>query len=245
MKYYLFLISLFGFSFILFLQQEKTSLPYIIEEPLVIDENIKYPLVVCLHGAGGRGNDNMGRGSEAFKVLNEKRIKEKYPSFLLVPQCPKQKKWVNVEWKFENYSIDEIPISDELHYVSELIDSIIRIYPIDKSKVYITGQSMGGFGTWDLILRRPELFAAAIPVCGGGDTSKVDRLRNIGVWIFHGEIDNKVPVEASREMYAAMKMKHIDNVKYTEFEGVKHNSWTPAWSNDLLIDWLFRQKKMP
>jgi predicted peptidase len=220
---------------------ENHKLPYILVEPLQIEDSELYPLVVCLHGAGGRGNDNSGKGCQAYNVLKRKKYRKKYPSYLLVPQCPKGQQWVDTLWRLGNYSIDNIEISDELDFVLQLIDSVSKNHPIDKNRIYITGQSMGGFGTWDLILRKPDLFACAIPVCGGGDTSKVNRIKTLPVWMFHGSEDQVIPVNASREMFRNLK-KLNNKVRYTEFEGVKHGSWIPAWQNEKLIKWMFQQK---
>ena len=245
MKYFHFVL---GLSLVLLILapadingQSKTTLPYILEEPDRIKADELYPLVVCLHGAGGRGSENSGKGSQAYNILKRRQYKKEYPSYLLVPQCPKGQQWVDTPWRDGNYDIDKVEISDELEFVLKLIDSVIDDYPIDKSRIYITGQSMGGFGTWDLIIRKPELFACAIPVCGGGDPSKADLIKHIPIWIFHGSKDNIVPVKASRDMYESLK-KISDNVKYMEFKEVEHGSWVPAWRDKKMIDWMYQQK---
>ena len=219
------------------------TLPYILEKPVQFDPAINYPLVICLHGAGGRGSDNQGRGIKAYQVLRDDKNKKKYPAFLLVPQCPEGKQWVNTPWKDGSYSIDAIAISDQLQFVSDLIDSILTVYPIDKSRIYLTGQSMGGYGTWDLSLRRSELFAAIIPVCGGGDPSKAKALKGMGVWIFHGDADPTVPVSGSRDMYKALKKTRMKNLLYSELKDVGHNSWENAWNSEATPEWLFRQRR--
>lgn len=218
------------------------DLPFLFTEPLEIRDSQLYPLVLCLHGAGGRGTDNQGRGSEAFKVMNSPEMREKYPAYLLMPQCPTGESWVDANWN-SGYSIDSTRISNELQAVSKLIDRIILEYPVDPKRIYITGQSMGGFGTWDLLMRRPGLFAAAVPVCGGGDITKVQDLDQTGIWLFHSADDPTVPVTLSRELYQALQAAGHPGVRYTEFPAGGHQSWVPAWNNEITINWLFEQKR--
>jgi predicted peptidase len=237
------LFLLIGFSGLVKNNFAQIELPYILDEPIVVEESNLYPLVICLHGAGGRGDDNSGGGCYAYDILKQKRYRKKFPSYILVPQCPKGEQWVDTPWRAGNYSIDEIEISVELQFVSNLIDSVIANYPIDKERIYITGQSMGGFGTWDMILRRPELFACAIPVCGGGDPSQADRIKDLSIWIFHGNDDDVIPASASREMFLSLQLVN-SQVLYTEFKGVKHASWIPAWNNKKLVKWMFKQRSL-
>jgi len=123
-----------------------------------------------------------------------------------------------------------------------LIEALCKEYPIDKGRIYLTGLSMGGYGTWDLISRRPELFAAAIPVCGGGDPAQAEKLAKLPIWAFHGDADPLVPVERPRDMIAAIK-KAGGEPKYTEYKGVGHDAWTPTYRDSKVLDWLFEQKK--
>ena len=111
--------------------------------------------------------------------------------------------------------------------VLDLIDTVASEYRIDKDRIYLTGVSMGGYGTWDLVARRPELFAAAIPVCGGGDPAQAEKLAKLPIWAFHGDADPLVPVERPRDMIAAIK-KAGGEPKYTEYKGVGHDAWTPT-----------------
>jgi predicted peptidase len=101
---------------------------------------------------------------------------------------------------------------------------------------------MGGYGTWDLAARRPELFAAAVPICGGGDVKMADKLAKVPIWVFHGDKDGAVPVERSREMIAAIE-KAGGKPKYTEYKGVGHDSWTATYRDPKVIAWLFEQKR--
>ncbi len=218
------------------------TMPYRILKPDNYDADKEYPLVLCLHGAGGRGTDNNSRGTEAFKVLSSKEVRSEYPAFLLTPQCPNGERWVDVKWKKGSYSIDNIPISREMELVVEILDSVVEELSIDTDRVYVTGQSMGGYGTWDIVLRYPDRFAAAIPVCGAGDPSEAGAVADLPVWIFHGADDPTVPPSGAREMVKALK-EAGGNPRYTEYPGVKHFSWEPAWKEDEIVPWLFKQEK--
>ena len=122
----------------------------------------------------------------------------------------------------------------------EILDLVTDEFNIDSNRVYVTGQSMGGYGTWDLILRYPKRFAAAVPVCGAGDPASAKRIAHIPIWAFHGDRDKTVPTRGTQKMIEALKQAG-GRAKYTEYEGVGHNCWTRAWKEKDLITWLFRQ----
>jgi predicted peptidase len=126
--------------------------------------------------------------------------------------------------------------------VVELLTELKNEFPIDESRVYLTGQSLGGWGTWDLIAKRPGLFAAAIPVCGGGDPSAIAGLQDVSIWAFHGGRDSQIPVERSREMVAALRELGV-TVRYTEYKSLGHAIWDKAYAERDIIDWLFSQNK--
>jgi predicted peptidase len=219
------------------------TIPYQLLGPKSIEEGKVYPLVLCLHGAGGRGNDNKGRGSQAFRELRRLVHRGKLNAFLLMPQCPKGKKWVNVEWRDGSYELDKVPQSDELKLVTELLKDVLAKRPVDKARIYVTGQSMGGFGSWDMVMRYPNLFAAAVPVCGSGDSRFTAALVDMPIWAFHGAKDTTVPVSGSRDMVKALRELNNKRLKYTEYPDVGHNSWQPTWKEEELIPWLFKQKR--
>ena len=224
-----------------FKSKSVDTMLYRIYKPANYNPKIKYPLVLCLHGGGGRGNDNKSRGTHAYTVLSSSDVQKAYPAFLMTPQCPKTGKWANESPK-ETYSILKVPMTKEMKLVLEILDSLQNEFSIDPARLYVTGQSMGGAGTWDIILRNPNLFAAAVPVCGNNDPSQAKRVIHLPIWVFHGEKDKTVPTKSSRDIVAALK-KAGSKVKYTEYPGVGHNSWTPAWSEKDLIPWLFKQHK--
>lgn len=216
-------------------------MPYRILKPAHYNPNSQYPLVLCLHGAGGRGNDNRSRGTEAFMALSSAEVQARYPAFLLTPQCPLEKQWVNTPWQEGSYSISRVMMSGELKRVMEILDAVIKEFRIDLARIYVTGQSMGGYGTWDMILRYPYRFAAAVPVCGAGDPMKAKRIAHLPLWAFHGEKDTIVPTDGSRSMIQALRQAG-SKAKYTEYQGVGHNCWSRSWKERNLIPWLFAQR---
>ena len=129
-----------------------------------------------------------------------------------------------------------------LSLLLELTQKTIEQYPVDSRRVYVTGISMGGFGTWAMMAAEPDLLAAAVPVCGGGDPGWAPRIKAIPVWAFHGAEDTVVPAEYTRRMIRALRAAGADP-KYTEYPGIGHDSWTPAYQEPDLLDWLFSQKR--
>ncbi|NOU36918.1 MAG: prolyl oligopeptidase family serine peptidase [Kiritimatiellaceae bacterium] len=226
----------------IFQSKDGGTMPYRILKPANYDPGVKYPLVLCLHGAAGCGADNTSRGTEAFTALSAPEVRKAYPAFLLTPQCPSGKRWVNTPWNEGSYSTTNIPVSEQMKQVMEILDSVEKEFSIDPSRIYVTGQSMGGYGTWDIVLRNPHKFAAAVPVCGAGDPGQAKSIAHLPVWAFHGEKDPTVPVAGSREMIRALK-EAGSAARYTEYPGVGHSSWTPAWKDKELIPWLFSQRK--
>jgi predicted peptidase len=202
----------------------------------------KYPLVIFLHGSGERGNDNERQliwGAGAF-LREESR--EDYPCYVIAPQCPSEKRWLEKHWALETHIMPEAP-SETMALVMELIDKAIDEYPINERRIYIAGLSMGGYGTWDLISRLPEKFAAAVPVCGGADETQAYKLVDMPIWVFHGADDTTVPTFRSQHMVKAIKDAGGEKIKYTEYPGVGHGSWKPAFADPELIKWMFTQKK--
>ncbi len=203
------------------------------------DSIVRYPLVIFLHGADERGNDNEKQLIHGVTLFAQPSIQEKFPCFVIAPQCPKGKRWVEVDWRLDKHQQPADP-SISLQLTMELIDSIIQQYPIDTTRIYVTGLSMGGFGTWDAISRYPNKFAAAAPVCGGGDEQTAHKIK-IPVWAFHGTKDKAVKVERSRNMITTMQQNGA-SPKYTEYPKLGHFVWGKAYSKELL-QWLFDQKK--
>ncbi len=204
------------------------------------DEDKKYPLIIFLHGAGERGNDNEKQLTHIAKIFGSNDFREKHKCFIIVPQCPKKQRWVEVDWSLMSHTQPE-EMSEPLWLTSLLLIKIAATYPIDNQRVYVAGLSMGGYGTWDLISRFPETFAGAIPICGGGDENFAKKLTNIGIWAFHGKKDRVVPVERSRNMIAEIE-KHGGKPKYTEYPNKGHLVWNEAFVTNGIWEWLFAQK---
>lgn len=217
------------------------KLHYRLLKPHQQEADAQYPLVVFLHGAGERGDDNDAQLVHGVREFARAEARKKYPCFLIAPQCPSGKRWVEVDWSSRSHSLPKQP-SHPMRLTLELVESIQKELPIDARRIYITGLSMGGYGVWDALARKPKLFAAAVPVCGGADLNTAKTVREIPVWMFHGDQDNAVPVGRSRDMAAALK-KAGGHPKYTEYRGVGHNSWDSAYRDADMFAWLFAQKR--
>ena len=225
--------------------KDKATLPYRLLKPHGYNKDGKdrYPLVVFLHGSVGRGTDNKKQLRSGVEEFVKDATRKKHPCFMVVPQCPPDKLWFNVSANDVkgNLPLPQSP-TEPAAMVLDLIEALCHEHRIDKDRIYLTGLSMGGYGTWDLISRRPELFAAAIPVCGGGDPAQAEKLAKLPIWAFHGDADPLVPVARLRDMIAALK-KAGGTPKYTEYKGVGHDAWTPTYRDSEVLDWLFAQKK--
>ncbi|MBN1251794.1 MAG: prolyl oligopeptidase family serine peptidase [Bacteroidales bacterium] len=224
-----------------FTDSEKNKLLYNILFPEKSCDDKLYPIVLFLHGAGERGNDNEKSLTHIKELFLNAENKKNYPTFVIVPQCPEDERWVEVSWKLETHIKPEIA-SKSMNSTIQLLNYLIENFPIDKNRIYITGLSMGGFGTWDAICRYPDFFAAAIPICGGGDENTASQIVNIPIWAFHGDNDKAVNVSRSRNMINALR-KAGGNPKYTEYKGVGHGSWINAYRETELLKWLFSNKK--
>jgi predicted peptidase len=216
-------------------------LHYRLLKPLSTTPGEKYPLVLFLHGAGERGDDNKLQLFHGCRDLAAEAMRRRHPAFVVVPQCPAEKKWVEVPWDAASHKMPE-QISNPLRLTLALIESLEKELPIDQDRRYGVGLSMGGFGIWDILQRRPELLTAAAPICAGGDPAYAARFAQTPVWAFHGDADATVAVNRSREMVAALRAAGGRPI-YTEYEGVGHNSWSETFANRLLWDWLFTQRR--
>jgi predicted peptidase len=165
----------------------------------------------------------------------------KYPAFVIAPQCPEGKRWVEVDWGADSHVLLEQP-NESLAATMKLVEALRKELPIDEQRLYITGLSMGGYGVWDALARWPEQFAAAVPICGGGDPVMAKQMMRVAIWAFHGSDDKSVKVHRSREMIDALKERGGDP-KYTEYKGVGHNSWAQTYADPAMYAWLFAQRK--
>lgn len=217
------------------------TLPYRLLSPAAPEAGKRYPVLLFLHGAGERGSDNEKQLVHVVQELAKPEMRERYPCYLVVPQCPEEIKWVDVDWTQQSHTLPETP-SQPLVACYELLAQLEKEYSVDANRIYIGGLSMGGYGTWDALARWPERFAAAIPICGGGDPAQARRMVAVPTWVFHGDQDLAVPVGRSREMVHAIR-EHQGQVIYTEYPNVGHNSWAMTAANRLVWDWLFAQSR--
>jgi predicted peptidase len=216
-------------------------LRYRLLKPDSYDPKKSYPLVVFLHGAGERGDDNAKQLIHGVAEFAKPENRKLYPCFLVAPQCPAGQKWSDVDWGADSHKMPQEP-SEPARLVLELIASMQKDYTVDKKRIYITGLSMGGFGTWDLIARKPDLFAAAVPVCGGGDEATATTIAKLPIWAFHGAKDRVVKPSRSVNMIDAIKNAG-GHPKYTEYPNIGHDSWVRAYQDPEMMKWLFSQKK--
>lgn len=226
-----------------FVSSDGTELNYRLLRPEEEKNGEKYPLVLFLHGAGERGSDNEKQLVHGSRMFLNPVNREKYPAYILFPQCPSEDYWA---FRKRPSSFDKISADDSitpiLLSVREMLDTYIENPMVDRSRVYIMGLSMGGMGTFDMVIRFPEIFAAAIPICGAADTKRLAEMEGVSFRIFHGDADPTVPVECSRKAYRALKKSKCD-VEYYEFPGCGHLSWDPAFNRPDFMEWLFKQKK--
>ena len=210
-----------------------------------ITSNQRYPVVLFFHGAGERGDDNQAQLKHGVTQLAKPEYRHRFPAIVIVPQCPKEKQWVDRPWTeptgvgtFENQP------SETMARVMELLDQVLKRDDVDLTRIYVTGLSMGGYGTWYLAGSQSIDFAAAIAVCGGGDPEWAARYNGMPIWAVHGSADKVVPVSRSREMMSAMiHGGHAGELRYTELPGVQHDSWTVTYARKDIWDWLFAQRR--
>ncbi len=197
--------------------------------------------MLFLHGAGERGDDNEKQLIHGGRNFAHEAMRRSHPAFVVFPQCPADKKWVDVPWDAASHNVPDDP-SETMQSVLALIAALQKEFPIDAGRIYCVGLSMGGYGTWDLLYREPALLAGVIPICGGGDPATVEKIKAVPVWAFHGDMDPTVPVNRSREMIKVLEAAGAHPI-YTEYEGVTHDSWTQTFDNRLAWDWLFAQRR--
>jgi predicted peptidase len=188
-----------------------------------------YPVILFLHGSGETGDDGKKQAAVGLApaIRNQEKAGKHFPFFAVFPQAQEH------TWK---------AASKESQRAIAILDAVEKEYKIDEKRQYLTGLSMGGFGTWSLAEKYPDRWAAIVPVCGGGDPANVKDIKDIPCWVFHGDADKAVNVEKGRQMVAALKEAGA-KPKFTEYPGVGHNSWDKAYATSELYDWLLEQHK--
>lgn len=204
-------------------------------------EGGKVPLVLFLHGAGERGTNNVAQLVHGVGELvcwldaHEKGYR------LVAGQVPKGKRWVEVNWNAKSHEMPKDP-SETMSLLLQFLDKQLADPSVDVSRVYVTGISMGGYGTWDIVCRRPEVFAAAVPICGGGDVAQAKKISGLPIWGFHGSSDGAVPVCRTRNMMSAL-WSVGSNAHYREYPDAGHNVWTRTYRDGEVLGWFFKQRR--
>lgn len=224
-------------------EHKKLTLPYRISYPDNYDKTKQYPLVIFLHGAGERGNDNekqLTHGSSQF-LLAENRAK--YPAIVIFPQCPTDMYWAPIKERTNGFSyVKSSKATEPMLAVMCLVNALVKNEAVDKGRIYIMGLSMGGMGTLDFISRKPKTFAAAISICGGIHTERVNKIVSMPLRLYHGTDDVVVSFQHSENIYNKLKAKGSKKVELIAYKGVNHDSWTNAFAEEDFLEWLFENK---
>jgi len=209
---------------------KKVSFPYFLLGPENAQQGARYPLIVVLHGRSGHAYGGW--------VLAQKVLKEGLPAFVMVPMMEDHV----TDWMGNFFRKQDKEYPRPIDHVALLTKKLVRELPIDADRLYITGYSMGGVGTFGMLAAHPDLFAAAIPICGAWYPEQAAKFVNFPLWAFHGTADRFVPVRETRAIIAAIK-KAGGHPRYTEYPKVDHNSWIPAYNEPEIWTWLLSQKK--
>lgn len=227
------------------------TLLYRILLPEGFDASKKYPLLFVLHGSGERGNDNEAQLIHGANTFIQPQFKELYKAIIIFPQCPKNSYWSNVD--IQRDSNNKVPAvfsfkkdgdpTPPMHALIKLVKHMQHEPYVDKKRIYVGGLSMGGMGTFEILWRQPKVFAAAFPICGGGNPATAKKFaKKVPVWVFHGGKDNVVLPKYSEDMVRAIK-EAGGNPKFTIYPEANHNSWDNAFAEPQLFAWLFSHHK--
>ena len=217
---------------------------YRIWSPQFLRKGEKLPVILFLHGSGECGTDNEKQLKHGIPLLLNQLLKQNIKAIVIAPQCqmPLLNSWVHRIAFKETYSADKNPALG-LETALEIAQHVIDTQQGDPDRFYITGLSLGGFGTWDAIQREPDRFAAAAPICAGGDTSLAPRLKNLPIWVAHGEEDKNVPVECSIRMVNAIKAAGGRKIVYHQYPKVGHDVWNRVYGDPKFVSWLLEQRR--
>ncbi len=224
-----------------FQSPDGQTMPYRLFKPHGARAGKPLPLVLFLHGAGERGNDNTSPMANGATLFAEEKNQQRFPCFEVIPQCPSGQQWVNMPWGDDSGKRPK-QLSHALQLALAILEGVEKEFAVDRDRIYVVGLSMGGYGVWDAISRQPNRFAAAVPICGGGDPAAIRPAARVPVWAFHSSDDPVVKVRRSREMVDAMRAAGGEP-RYTEFTKAGHASWVPALAEPNLLPWLFAQHR--
>lgn len=231
-----------------FVSSSGLSLPYRILFPENYDKTKKYPVVLFLHGAGERGENNESQLVHGSKLFLDPANRKAYPAIVIFPQCPTEGYWGSVSVDRNTLPLTlgfdySKPITPALQAAIELLRKVSSEEGVDKKRVYVAGLSMGGMGTFEAVYRFPKLFAAAVPICGGADVKAYDkRVSKVPFRVFHGAKDDVVEPTYSREIVAKLKALNV-SVEYKEYPDANHNSWDSAFAESDFLSWMFSKRK--
>ncbi len=228
--------------------RDADTLPYRMLLPKNYDSSIQYPLILFLHGGGERGDNNTSQLNHGGKVFTSDSIMLNYPAIIIFPQCSKGSSWTKMRSqkdsvsKIRTYTFPkESRPKKDMELVMKLLPDVEKNYSVDTDRVYVSGLSMGGFGTYDIVNRMPQTFAAAVVMCGAGDLTTASNMKQTSWWLFNGEKDSTVfPVNA-RNMADALKKAGAD-IKLTIYPEIGHDCWNKAFIEPGLFEWMFKQK---
>ena len=229
---------------------KEGSLNYRVLYPEGFDPSKKYPLVLFLHGAGERGENNEKQLIHGSKLFLDAQNRKDFPAVVIFPQCPPDDYWANVhrpldengKRHFTFFKTSKKP-HQSMKGLMSMVDSLSSVSHIDTERMYVMGLSMGGMGTFELVSRMPKTFAAAAPICGGDNPKSAKKYsKKVPFWIFHGLKDDVVPPHFSQDMAKAIEAKG-GKVKLTLYPNANHNSWDPAFAEPELLPWLFSKTK--
>ena len=233
-----------------YIEEDGTILPYRMYLPEGYSPEKKYPLVLFLHGAGERGSTNTAQLTNSNKDFFERMLgseRNDYPAIIVAPQCPNNEQWVDTPWADGCYRMQEVAKSNEMKAVEGLLASLMETYSINQNRLYAVGFSMGAFGVWDLMMRNPNLLAAAVPIAGAGDPAQAENIKDVSIWCFHGADDPTVPCETSTPvMAAALQEAGSNRIRYTEYPAGTYEDGhliaSGVYAEDELLPWLFEQR---
>jgi predicted peptidase len=222
-----------GFVDKTFKNDDGSESPYVLLVPHAYDGKTPVPVILFLHGAGETKGGKMMPVQQGIAPHIKGRREKTFPAIVVIPQAEAAKSRVGGRWYAD---------APDGKRALAILDEVQKEYETDPNRVYLTGLSMGGFGTWHMAFAHPDRWAAIVPICGGGDPKAAETIKHIPCWVWHGDKDTAVKVDLSRQMVEALK-KAGGEPRYTELEWVGHNSWDAAYASEDLYAWLFRQKK--
>jgi predicted peptidase len=225
----------------------KDSMNYRVLFPEHFDSSKTYPILFFLHGSGENGNDNEAQLKNGGALFLRNDVRKNFPSIIVFPQCTKDSFWSNT--KFEQDSTGKTKIifvkggkpTKAMHALLKMVNNFIEKPYVDKKQVYVGGLSAGGMGTYEVLRRKPKLFAAAFAICGGDHVGNVNKYKNVPIWIFHGVKDPVVNPQFSKNVANQLRLIGKE-VKFTLYAETGHNSWDAAFAEPTFLPWLFSHK---